>query len=129
MSYRVVINGHDYTQYIKQKTGFSFGRVNSNDEDAGRDEADEMHTNVIAHQRKIGFKMGPMAFTVASQLEHDLQDNDDGVVIEYPDLYDGMCSRLFYNTSIESAFEQFTEDGIVVDNVNFTVISVKEATV
>lgn len=125
----VVINGHDYTRYIKQKTGIRFSRVNSNDEDAGRDEADVMHPEVLSHQRKVIFKMGPMPFEVAQQLEHDLQDNDDGVVIKYPDLYNGICERLFYNTSIEAALEQFTKDGIVVDDVSFTVTTVKEATV
>ena len=42
---------------------------------------------------------------------------------------DGICTRLFYNTSIDAAIEQFTEDGIMVDDVSFTLISVKEDTI
>ena len=80
------INGHDYTPYVKQKTGFGWARENTNDKDAGRDEAETMHTNVTSHQRKLTMKLGP-------------------------------------------AEEQFREDGIILDNVNFTLISVKEATV
>ena len=62
------------------------------------------------------------------QLEADLEAGDDGVEVEYPDLKDGICKRLFYNTSIDAAMEQFTEDGIQVDDIAFTLISVKEAT-
>ena len=126
---KFIINGHDYTPYVKQKTGFGYSRENTNDKDAGRDEDDVMHTNVRSHQRKLTLKLGPMSFSEAMQLEADLQGNDDGVRVTYPDLLDGVCSRLFYNTSITAAEEQFREDGIVVDNINFTLISVKEATV
>ncbi len=123
------INGHNYAPYVKQKTGLSWSRENTNDEDAGRDDGEVMHTNVTSHQRKLSVKMGPMPFDTAQQLEADLQGNDDGVQVTYPDLYDGLCTRLFYNTSIEAAMEQFTPNGIVVDNISFTLISVKEATV
>lgn len=123
------VNHHDYTRYVKAKTGLTYGRDNTNDEDAGRDDGEVMHTNVTSHQRKLTLKMGPMSFETAQQLEKDLQGNDDGVLVEYPDLRDGQCSRLFYNTSITAAMEMFTESGVVVDNVSFTLISVKEETV
>ena len=123
------INGHDYTQYVKQKTGFGWARENTSDSDAGRDEDDTMHTNVRSHQRKLTLKLGPMPFDVAMQLEKDLEGGDDGVRVTYADLKDGLCTRLFYNTSITAAQEQFREDGIVIDDINFTLISVKEATV
>lgn len=126
---KIVINGHDYTEYVKAKTGFSWSRENTNDEDAGRDSGEYMHTNVTSHQRKLAFTLGPMPFSIARQLESDLQGNDDGVRVQYPDLCDGMCTRLFYNTSITAAMEQFTEDGVLCDNVKFTLISVQEATV
>lgn len=129
IGYCVKINHHDYTRYIKAKTGLTYERDNTNDEDAGRDEGEVMHTNVTSHQRKLSFKMGPMPFEIAQQLERDLQGNDDGVLVEYPDLNDGQCSRMFYNTSITAAMEQFTKNGVLVDNVSFTVISVKEETV
>lgn len=129
MIFCVKINHHDYTRYIKAKTGLTYERDNTNDEDAGRDEGEVMHTNVTSHQRKLSFKMGPMSFDIAQQLERDLQGNDDGVLIEYPDLHDGQCSRMFYNTSITAAMEQFTKNGLLIDNVSFTVISVKEETV
>ena len=129
VGYCVKINHHDYTRYIKAKTGLTYERDNTNDEDAGRDEGEVMHTNVTSHQRKLSFKMGPMPFEIAQQLERDLQGNDDGVLVEYPDLHDGQCSRMFYNTSITAAMEQFTKNGVLVDNVSFTVISVKEETV
>jgi hypothetical protein len=125
----VEINGHDYTRYVKQLTGLGWSRENTNEKDAGRDEDDVMHTNVRSQQRKLTMKMGPMPFEVAMQLEADLEGGDDGVTVRYPDLKDGICRRLFYNTSITAAEEQFTDDGIVIDNVNFTLISVKEATV
>ena len=127
--YKVVINGHDYTQYIKQKTGIEWSRENTNDEDAGRDEDDVMHPNVRSHQRKLTFSMGPMPYSVAMQLEADLESGDDGFTMQYPDLCDGMCTRLFYNTSISAAEEQFRDNDLIVDNIKFTVISIKEATV
>lgn len=70
--------------------------------------------------------MGPMPFEKAQQLEKDLQGNDDGVKVKYPDIKDGMCTRLFYNTSITAAIEQFTEDDILVDDISFSLITVKE---
>ena len=124
-----VINGHDYAPYVKAKTGLAFSRENTNDENAGRDEGEVMHTNVTSHQRKLAVKMGPMPFSVGQQLEADLQGNDEGVQVQYPDLYDGICTRLFYNTSVDAAMESFTDNGILLDNVSFTLISVKEATV
>lgn len=126
---KIVINGHDYTKYVKSKTGFLWSRNNTNDEDAGRDSSETMHTNVLSHQRELSFTLGPMPFSAAQQLESDLEGNDDGVRVQYPDLLDGMCTRLFYNTSINAAMESFTEDGVVCDNVKFTLISVKEETV
>lgn len=44
----------------------------------------------------------------------------------YPDIKDGMCTRLFYNTSINAAIEQFTDDDIVIDDIAFSLITVKE---
>lgn len=123
------INGHDYTRYVKSKTGLTWSRESTNDEDAGRDAGDVMHPNVTSHQRKLTVKMGPMPFELAMQLETDLESHDAGVDVVYPDLKDGICTRLFYNTSIESAMEQFTENGIMLDNISFTLISVQEATV
>lgn len=124
-----LINGHNYAEYVKAKTGISWSRENTNDEDAGRDDGEVMHTNVTSHQRKLDITMGPMPFESVMQLERDLQGGDNGVRVTYPDLYDGICTRLFYNTSITAAVEQFKSDGIQVDNIKFSLISVKEATV
>lgn len=123
------INGHDYAPYIKIKTGFGWSRDNTNDEEAGRDKSDTMHPMVTSHQRTLTMKMGPMPFATAQQLEADLEGGDEGVTVQYPDLKDGICTRLFYNTSITAAVEQFTDDGVMLDDINFTLISIKEATV
>jgi hypothetical protein len=123
------INNHDYTPYILHKTGLGWSRENTNDEDAGRDTSETMHTMVTSHQRKLTITMGKVPFEIAQQLEKDLEGNDDGVKVYYPDLKDGMCTRLFYNTSIEAAEEEFTKDSIIVNNIKFSLISVKEATV
>lgn len=123
------INGHDYAPYVKAKTGLGWAHENTNDEDAGRDAGDVMHPNVKSHQRKLTLKLGPMPFETAQQLEADLQGGDDGVSVQYPDLLDGVCTRLFYNTSITAAIERFTDEGIKLDDISFTLISVKEATV
>lgn len=124
-----MINGHDYTAYVKAKTGLTWTRENTNDSDAGRDEADYMHTNVRSHQRSLAVKLGPMPFSIAQQLEADLEAGDAGVTVRYPDLKDGVCDRLFYNTSISAAEEHFRDGDVLVDNVTFTLITVKEATV
>lgn len=124
----LVINGHDYTAYIKQKTGFKWSRENTNDEKAGRDTAETMHTNVTSHQRKIEIKMGPIPWDMAQQLEADLQGGDSGIEVSYPDLKDGFCKRLFYNTSVDAALERIdSETGtIFLDDLSFSLISVKE---
>jgi hypothetical protein len=70
-----------------------------------------------------------MPFSVAQQLEADLQSHDNGIRVTYPDLKDGICTRLFYNTSIKSAIERFTEDGVMIDDIQFSLVTVKEATV
>lgn len=126
----LIINGHDYTQYVKHKTGITFNRENTNDADAGRDTSETMHPNVTSHQRKLDIKLNAMPFLVAQQLEHDLTDNPDGVKVTYPDLYDGICTRLFYNTSVKAAYLEFhPTDGIKVNDLNFTLTSVKEEVV
>lgn len=130
MSGVLIINGHDYTRYVKHKTGFNFSRENTNDEDAGRDTSETMHPNVTSHQRKLEIKMNMMPFTLAQQLEHDLQDNNDGLLVTYPDLYDGICTRRFYNTSIKSCYQEFhPTDGIKVNDISFSLISVNEEVV
>lgn len=123
------INQHDYTPYIKAKTGLGWSRENTNEKDAGRDAGQTMHPGVTSHQRKLELKLGPMPFEIAQQLEVDLESHDDGVAVEYPDLKDGIVTRLFYNTSIKSAIERFTDHGLVIDDVQFTLISIKEDTV
>lgn len=123
------INGRDYSHYVKQKTGLEWSRENTNEKDAGRDSSQTMHPGVTSHQRKLSVKLGPMPFSVAQQLEADLQSHDNGIQVTYPDLKEGICTRLFYNTSIKSAIERFTEDGIMIDDIQFTLVSVKEATV
>ena len=123
------INGHDYAPYVKAKTGLRWARENTNDEDAGRDMSNTMHPNVTSRQRKLTLKMGPMPFEVATQLEKDLQDGGAGVRVRYPDLLDGICTRLFYNTSIDAAIERFTDEGIKLDDVSFTLVTIKEGVV
>lgn len=123
------INGHNYAPYIKQKTGFTWERENINDQNAGRDLSATMHPMVTSHQRTLTLKMGPMPFDVAQQLEKDLEGGDEGVKVEYPDILNGVCKRLFYNTSISSAIEQFKDNEIVLDNVSFKLITIKEGTV
>lgn len=125
----LIINDIDYTEYVKGKSGFGISRDNTNAENAGRDQTETMHTMVTSHQRKLTLKLGPMPYEKVLQLENDLEDHDDGILVTYPDLKDGICTRLFYNTSIEAAYEYFTEEGIMVDNINLTLISVKEEVV
>lgn len=124
------INGHDYSKYVKAKTGLQWKNENTNDEDAGRDTANVMHTNVTSHQRVLSCTLGPMPFEIGQQLARDLIDGDAGVTVTYPDLYDGLfTTRLFYNTSIDSALERFYDDDIALDNVKFNLITVQEETV
>ena len=121
------INNHDYTSYLKQKTGLQWKNENTNDEDAGRDAANVMHTNVTSHQRVLSCTLGPMPFSVAQQLAQDLMNNDAGVSVTYPDIYNGLSTtRLFYATSIDSAIEQFRDGDLVLDNVKFNLITVQE---
>lgn len=124
---RFTINGHDYTPYIKAKTGLQWSRENTNAEDAGRDESERMHPNVTSHQRKMELTMGPMDFATAQQLEQDLEGGDDGVTVVYPDIHDGLATtRQFYNTSIEAAQEIFVNNNVMIDNVKFSLISINE---
>lgn len=117
----------DFTAYLKDEDGIEWGRENTNDKNAGRDQGQTMHTNVTSHQRTLKIKMIPMPYTKAMELAHLLQDNDDGVQVTYPDLYDGVCTRLFYNTSITAALARFDNAGnITVKNITFTLTSVKE---
>lgn len=123
------IAGRDYAPYLKQKTGLSWSRENTNDKDAGRDAGQTMHPGVTSHQRKLDVKMGPMPFETAMQLEADLEAGDNGILVRYPDVKDGICTRLFYNTAIKSAVTRFDSDGVKLDDITFTLVSIKEATV
>ena len=121
-----LINGRDYAPYVKAKTGLEWSRENTNDEDAGRDAGQTMHPGVTSHQRKLDVKLGPMPFAIAQQLEADLESHDNGIRVTYPDLLEGIVTRLFYNTSIRSAIERFTEDGIMIDDIQFSLVTVRE---
>ena len=123
------INGIDYSKYIKAKTGISWSRENTNDKDAGRDSSQYMHTDVTSHQRKLSIKMMHMPFSVCQKLETDLEAGDEGVRVTYPDIRDGVVTRLFYNTSVKAAIVQFKDDDVYVDDIQFDLISVKEETV
>ena len=124
------INNHDYTRYLKEKSGLQWSRENTNAEGAGRDAADVMHTMVTSRQRSLDVTMGPMPFSAVQQLEQDLEGHEDGVTVIYPDIYNGLVTkRLFYNTSISSSMLRFEDGNVVCDNVKFTLITVKEATV
>ncbi len=121
-----LINGRDYAPYVKMKTGLSWTRENTNDEDAGRDAGQTMHPGVTSHQRKLDVKLGPMPFAIAQRLEADLENHDNGIKVTYPDLMDGIVTRLFYNTSIQSAIIRFGEDDIMIDDIQFSLITIKE---
>lgn len=120
------INGIDYSRYLKMKTGLAWSRENTNSKDAGRDSAQVMHTDVTSHQRKLSIKLNHMPFNEVQRLEADLESGDAGVKVTYPDIRDGVVTRLFYNTSIKCAIERFTEDGVIVDDIQFDLTSVKE---
>ena len=125
-----IINNHDYTQYLKIKSGLSWARENTNSENAGRDISDEMHPMVLSHQRKLEITMGPMPFSAVQQLESDLEAGDGGVRVQYPDPMNGLTTtRLFYNTSISSSMIRFEDGNVVMDNIKFSLISIKEAVV
>ena len=121
-----MINGVDYARYIKAKSGLAWSRENTNSKDAGRDEANVMHPDVTSHQRKLSIKMGHMPFNVVQRLEADLEAGDDGVRVTYPDIKDGLVTRLFYNTSVKCAVAQFEENDVYVDDIQFDLISVQE---
>lgn len=123
------INGVDYSRYIRAKSGIAWSRENTNDKDAGRDSSQYMHPDVTSHQRKLSIKMGHMPFNVCQQLEADLEAGDNGVEVTYPDIKDGVVTRLFYNTTIKCAIAHFFEDDIYIDDIQFDLISVKEDTV
>ena len=120
------IDGVDYAPFVKAKSGLKWSRENTNDKDAGRDVGQTMHTNVTSHQRKLEVKLGPKKLEDCMRLEADLQAGDNGVKVKYPDLKDGICTRLFYNTSIDAGLTYFTDDGVKVDDVTFTLVTVKE---
>ena len=123
-----IINGHDYAPYLKYKSGLQWSRENTNGKDAGRDASERMHPGVTSHQRKLDVKMGPIPFEAAQQLEQDLQSHDEGVAVQYPDLYDGICTRLFYSTSVKSSIVRFAPDGLLLDDLTFSLVSVEEGT-
>ena len=88
-----------------------------------------MHTNVTSHQRKLEVKLISVPFVIAQQLEQDLQGNDEGVLVTYPDIHDGLCTRLFYNTSVKAYLADFSDNGIIINDLSFSLISVKEAVI
>lgn len=123
------INGHDYAPYVKAKTGLGWARENTNDEDAGRDAGDVMHPNVKSHQRKLTLKLGPSRLKRRSSLKPTCKAVTMAYRCNTPTFWTGYAPALFYNTSITAAIERFTDEGIKLDDISFTLISVKEATV
>lgn len=116
----LLINGHDYTQYVKQR-GISWSRENINSSDSGRTLDGRMHVGIIATKRKLGYELGSVPQNVLAQLDSDL--SAPTFAVTYLDLH-GIDTRTFYCTSFAATLDDAIVDSGRWSDAKFNIIEV-----
>lgn len=120
MAQVLVINGHNYSAYIKQR-GVGWNRENINSNDSGRTLDGKMHVGIIAAKRKLSYELGNVPQNILAQLDSDLSAPTFSVT--YLDLH-GAATRTFYCTSFAATLDDVIESNGRWSGAKFNIIEV-----
>lgn len=102
----LIINGHDYSQYIKN-TGYGWGRNDLDSSETTRVKNGTLRRKKIATKRKLTFEVMGMTRAQLAQLDDDLSQETFSAT--YMDLH-GPMTRTFYCSSFSAALTTTLRD-------------------
>lgn len=117
----LIINGHDYTKYVKRKVKWTRNDVDS--EKSVRVKAGAtMRRDKLGTKRKLTFEMLPMPVEVCRQLDSDIDASTYKAT--FRDLH-GVQTLEFYSSSLSADLIEIRENGDEVwSGVTFDAIEV-----
>lgn len=120
----LVINGHDYSRYIKAK-GYSWTREDLDSEKTRRVKSGTLRRDKITSKRTVSYSMLDMPQPLAARLDDDLSGETFSVT--YLDLH-GKMTKTFYCSSFTAGQEEMDEHAALCDTIwsggAFTIIEV-----
>ena len=102
----LIINGHDYSQYIKN-TGYGWGRNDLDSSETTRVKNGTLRRKKIATKRKLTFEVMGMTRAQMAQLDDDLSQGTFSAT--YMALH-GPMTRTFYCSSFSAALTTTLRD-------------------
>ena len=116
----LIINGHDYSQYIERK-GVGWTRNDLDSDKTKRTKDGRMRRYKIATKRKLAFTMLPMSRELMAQLDNDLSAQTFSAT--YRDLH-GTQTREFYCSSFSAALSDVQNGEDFWEGASFSMVEV-----
>lgn len=118
----LIINGHDYTEYVTAYGGFGWARNDLDSDKSTRTKDGTMRRDRITTKRKLTLTLSRMDRATAAQLDDDLSLLN--VQVTYEDLH-GRQTRMFYCANVEMTMNTAKHDGTnswTVKNISLTEV-------
>lgn len=116
----LVINGHDYSQYVERK-GLGWSRNDLDSDKTTRTKDGRMRRDKITTKRKLSFTVFHMTQEQLAQLDDDL--SGDTFTAKYLDLH-GVQEREFYCSSFSTNLDVVHGETGVWSDAAFSMIEV-----
>lgn len=116
----LVINGHDYSRFIKQK-GFGWSRNDLDSEKTTRTKDGRMRRDKITTKRKLSYTMMRMSREEMAQLDMDL--GAATFPVKYRDLH-GDMTRTFYCSSFSATLSDVQDENDIWEGATFSLIEI-----
>lgn len=116
----LIINGHDYSQYIVRK-GFSWSRNDLDSEKTTRTKDGKMRRDKICTKRKASYELMNMTQSKLTQLDDDLSAATFEAT--YLDLH-GVQTREFYCSSFSAVLAECANDTPTWESAAFSMTEV-----
>ena len=116
----LIINGHDYSKYIKAK-GFNWARNDLDSEQSTRTKDGRMRRDKITTKRQLRYAAMGMSRELLAQLDDDLSAATFRA--KYTDLH-GAMEREFYCSSFSATLNSASVDGGSWDTAEFTLTEI-----
>lgn len=116
----LVINGHDYSQYVETK-GVSWSRNDVDSEKSVRTKDGRMRRDKIGTKRKVSYSVFHMTRELLAQLDDDL--SEDTFSATYRDLH-GTLTKEFYCSSFSATLSDVQSETDAWCDATFNIIEV-----
>ena len=116
----LVINGHDYSKFIKQK-GVGWSRNDLDSEKTTRTKDGRMRRDKITTKRKLSYTMMRMSREDMAQLDSDLSASTFSA--KYLDLH-GAMTRTFYCSSFSATLSDVQDGNDIWEGATLSLIEI-----